>query len=120
MGKVGRPKLADKKLLKESIIVVAVVLLLVSITSFYGFKILSLYVQKPNLTANVVNVNPNSCVFSNKIITCGKNVNYMMYSVDNKKYQEIYKQKANIRVKTNSNTVTVFYKNNSNKLIKLK
>ena len=120
MNKVGRPKLADKKLLKESIIVVIIVLLLISITAFYGYKILSIYSSMPKLSANVVNVDSDECVFKNKTITCGRNVKYLMYSLNNKKYEEIYKQKANIRVRTYSNNVTAFYKNNSNKLIKLK
>lgn len=69
-NKVGRPKLADKKLKKESIIVISVVILLMMVTFYCGFKILTFNFDVKKTVGTVYNDHVNSCVIKNNKIDC--------------------------------------------------
>ena len=115
--KVGRPKLADSKLKKESLIVSLIVITLIVIVGLIGFQILTIDNPK-DLSGTVYNSHVNSCILENDVINCGPNVVYLKYKVDNNDYVEIEKKKNNIRkIISSYNKVTMCYKTNNSELI---
>ncbi len=98
-NKVGRPKLADKKLKKESIIVVSVVILLMIVTFYCGFKILTFNFDVKNTVGTVYNNHINSCIIENDKIDCGPNVVKLKYKINKDDYKEIEKEDSSIKVK---------------------
>ena len=98
-NKVGRPKLADKKLKKESIIVVSVVILLMIVTFYCGFKILTFNFDVKNTVGTVFNNHINSCIIENDKIDCGPNVVKLKYKINKDDYKEIEKEDSSIKVK---------------------
>ena len=98
-NKVGRPKLADKSLKKESIIVVALVLVILVAIIYLSYNILFAS-YNPNINlATAYNSHVNSCVIENDRIVCGSNVLYMKYKINEDKFINIKKQEENISVK---------------------
>ncbi len=102
-NKVGRPKLADKKLKKESIIVVSVVILLMMVTFYCGFKILTFNFDVKKTVGTVYNDHVNSCVIKNNKIDCGPNVVKLKYKINENDYKEIEKEYSSIKVKIEKN-----------------
>ena len=68
-NKVGRPKLADKKLKKESIIVAGVVILLMMVTFYCGFRILTFNFDVKKNVGTVYNDHVNSCIIKESFAT---------------------------------------------------
>lgn len=118
-GKVGRPKLADKRLKKESMIVCVFVLVSISIFAFIGFDILKITFSPNYLVGKIYNDHVSSCVIKKNKIDCGPNVSYMKYSFDNKKYEEYSKVDSSIKVDvSNPKNIKVCYKTFSNNKLK--
>lgn len=114
---VGRPKLADKKLIKESIFVCIFVFVITLFIAYNGYQIITID-NKFNYSASVYNDHINTCKISNNIIDCGPNVTYMKYSYDNINYKEIYKEDKSIKVKYNNKNIKVCYKLKNNDELK--
>lgn len=116
--KVGRPKLADNKLKKESILVCVFMFVTISIFAFIGFNILTIGFNPKYLVGTVYNDHVNSCKIYDKKIDCGPNVSYMKYLDSDNNYKEITKENKSINVKIdNASKVKVCYKiNNDDKL----
>ncbi len=116
-NKVGRPKKADKKLKKESIIVSIVILLILTVIGILGFNVLTINYNPKYVVGNVYNANVNSCMVQDNKIVCGPNVTYMKYKLDNEKYIEINKEDKNISVKLSKyNNIKICYKTNNTDL----
>ena len=116
--KVGRPKLADMKLKKESILVVLFAAVCISVIGVFSFKILKMEFIPAKVNGLAFNENINTCILENDYIKCGPNVSYMKYSNDNVNYKEFNKDITNIKVEvSNIEKLKVCYKTNSKKLI---
>ncbi len=116
--KVGRPKLADIKLKRESLLVVLFAVVCVSIIGVFSFKVLKMEFAPTKLEGLVLNKNINTCIVEEGYIKCGPNVSYMKYSNDNKNYNEYNKETSNIKVEVeNIENLRVCYKSNSEKTI---
>ena len=116
--KVGRPKLADIKLKRESILVILFAIVCVSIIGVFSYKVLKMEFVPSKVEGLVFNKNINTCIFEDNYIKCGPNVTYMKYSNDNKTYKEYKKDITNILVEVSSKeNLRVCYKNNSKKTI---
>lgn len=113
-NKVGRPKLADSKMKKESILLCLFVLVTLFIFAYLGFRIINISIKPNELVGTVYNDHINSCkTYSNKI-DCGPNVSYVKYKINDEDYKEIYKEDKSIEVKINSSDkVKLCYKTNS-------
>lgn len=113
-NKVGRPKLADNKLKKESILICAFVIVTLAIFAFLGFNIITISFNSKYLVGTVYNDHVNTCKIENDKIDCGPNVTYMKYSTDGKNYKEVVKEDNSINVKVdNAHNVKVCYKKNN-------
>lgn len=116
-NKVGRPKLADKKLIKESVIVSIIIIIMLGIISFVTYRMLAISNMK-SLKGTIYNSHVNSCILENDVINCGPNVIYLKYKIDNNDYVEIEKKKNNIYKKIGSyNSVNMCYKTNNSELV---
>ena len=116
--KVGRPKLADKKLKKESIFVCIFVISITMIVGYLGFKVLTIDFNPKYIVANVNNNHVNSCVIENNKIDCGPNVIYMKYKIGNSDYIEFNKSDKSIEINIeNYKDINVCYKTNKTDLI---
>ncbi len=116
-NKVGRPKLADSKMKKESLWVCLFVFVIMMIVSVIGFKILTIDFNPRYVVGTIYNDHVNSCVIRNNKIDCGPNVTYMKYEIDDNKYVELTKQDESIKVDLdNSNDVKVCYKTDKTNL----
>lgn len=110
-NKVGRPRLADKKLKNESIIVSLIVLVLLVIIAVIGFNILTINYNPKYSVGTIYNTHVNSCVVENNQIKCGPNVTYMKYKLDDGEYEEFNKTNSSITVKlSNYKKINVCYK----------
>lgn len=116
--KVGRPKLADGKLKKESLLVVLFAIVCISIIGVFSYKVLKMEFVPAKIEGLVFNKNINTCIVENNYIKCGPNVTYMKYSNDNKNYKEYDKDNSNIKVEvSNKENLRVCYKTNTKKTI---
>ena len=116
--KVGRPKLADIKLKKESIFVALFALVCVSIIGVFSYKVLKMEFIPRKVEGLAFNKNINVCIVEKDYIKCGPNVTYMKYSNDNKNYKEYIKELSNIKVEiSDKDNLRVCYKTNSKKII---
>ncbi len=116
-NKVGRPKLADKNLKKESIIVSVVVLIILTVIGVLGFNVLTISYNPKYMVGNVYNTNVNSCMVKNNKISCGPNVTYMKYKLDDNKYIEVNKEEKNILVKLSKyKNIKICYKTDNTDL----
>ena len=106
--KVGRPKLADPKLKKESIYVSIYVLIITIISCIFVFKILTINYNPKYMVGTIYNDHVNSCVIKDGIIDCGPNVTYMKYKLDKSNYKEIIKENISISKKV-GNYKTIEY-----------
>lgn len=98
-NRVGRPKLADKNLKKESVIVTVIVLIMLGIIMLLSYNILSINFNPKLNLATAYNSHVNSCVIENDKISCGSNVSYMKYQINDKEFINITKEDENISVK---------------------
>lgn len=113
--KVGRPKLADDKLKRESIIVCLFMFVTVSIFAFIGYSILTISFNPKYLVGTVYNDHINTCKISKREIDCGPNVSYIKYTTDGNTYKELTKGDKSIKVKlSNAGNVKVCYKISNN------
>ena len=111
--KVGRPKLADSKTKKESIIVCLFITVIIIIVAIIEINTIMIDFNFKYAKATVYNNHINSCIIKNNEIDCGPEVTYMKYKVDNNKYVEIFKQNKSIKVKLkNYKNINVCYKTN--------
>lgn len=97
-AKVGRPKLADEKLKRESIIVCVFVLIVVIIIGILAYKTLTIDYDPRYMVGTVYNDHVNACVIKDKTIDCGPNVSYLKYRIGNGEYQEVTKTDTVIKV----------------------
>ena len=107
-NKVGRPKLADKKLLKESILYVSILGIILVVFVFCGYNILSIQSGKKLDSRIIYNDHVNSCVVRNDTLDCGPNVEYLKYTIDGKE-TEMHKEDGCINVKLNGKKVNAVY-----------
>lgn len=116
-NKVGRPKLADKDLKKESIIVSVVVLVILVVIGILGFNVLTINYNPKYSVGNVYNPYVNSCVVNDNKINCGPNVTYMKYKLDDNEYIEVNKEEKNISVELSKyQNIKICYKTNNTDL----
>lgn len=107
---VGRPRLADSKLKKESVIVSTIVILLLAIISVFSFNILSMNFNYKDISGSVRNNNLDSCMIKNNLLSCGPNVTHLKYKLDNNDYVEVKKEYRAIKMKLdNYNNITYCY-----------
>lgn len=97
-NKVGRPKLADDKLKKESWIVSISVLCVAIIIAIISYKILTIDFNPKYMVGTIYNTHVNSCIIDNKKIDCGPEVIYLKYKIDDNEYIEINKEYESINV----------------------
>lgn len=114
---VGRPKLADSKTKKESLLICLFVLVVIVIVGIIGYNTLAINFDPKYNVANVYNSNVNKCSVENDKITCGNNVTYMKYKLNKGDYKEISKEDVNISVSVDENDLdNVCYKTNTTDL----
>lgn len=117
-AKVGRPKLADNKTKKESLLVCLFVFVVIAIVAVLGFNILALNFNSKYLVGMVYNDHVNSCVVENNTVDCGPNVVQMRYKLDDKDYVEVLKEDKSIEVRIdNYNDVEVCYKTDKTDMV---
>ncbi len=114
---VGRPKKADKKLIKESILVCIFMFVVTLLIAFNGYQIITID-NKFNFSGTIYNDHINTCKINNNIIDCGPNVSYMKYSYDSVNFKEVYKEDKSIKVKYSNESVKVCYKLKNNNELK--
>lgn len=116
-ARVGRPKLADDKMKKESILVSLFVLVVIVIVAIIGYNILTIDFNPKYAVATVYNDHVSSCVVKEDKIDCGPNVTYMKYKTDGNDYVEVVKQDKSINVSLEKNKkVKVCYKTDNTDL----
>ncbi len=112
-NKVGRPRLADSKTKRESILVSLFVFVVITIVAILGYNILTIDFNPKYTVGIIYNDHVNSCIIKNEKIDCGPNVTYMKYKIDNNDYIEVNKENESIKIKLNKyNKIKVCYKTN--------
>lgn len=96
--KVGRPKLADSKMKKESIYMCIFAFVVMTIVAIIGFNILTIEFNPKYTVGTIYNNHVNSCIIEENKIDCGPAVTYMKYKLDNKEYVEVTKQDKSIEI----------------------
>lgn len=116
-GKVGRPRLADLKTKRESILVCAYVLIITFIISIIGYNVLMIDFNPKYMVGTIYNDHVNFCVLKDSKIDCGPNVVYMEYSLDNNKKNKVQKEDYSIKVNVGDyKTIKICYNTNNTKL----
>lgn len=116
-NKVGRPRLADSKTKRESILVSLFVFVVITIVAILGYNILTIDFNPKYTVGTIYNDHVNSCIIKNEKIDCGPNVTYMKYKIDNNDYVEVNKENESIKIKLNKyNKIKVCYKTNKTDL----
>lgn len=116
-NKVGRPRLADSKTKRESILVSLFVFVVITIVAILGYNILTIDFNPKYTVGTIYNDHVNSCIIKNEKIDCGPNVTYMKYKTDNNDYVEFNKESESIKIKLNKyNKIKVCYKTNKTDL----
>lgn len=116
-NKVGRPRLADSKTKRESILVSLFVFVVITIVAILGYNILTIDFNPKYTVGTIYNDHVNSCIIKNEKIDCGPNVTYMKYKIDNNDYVEVNKKNESIKIKLNKyNKIKVCYKTNKTDL----
>ena len=95
---VGRPKLADSKTKKESLLVGLFVLAIITIVGVIGYNIIMMDFNPKYNVGTVYNDHIKSCVVKNKKIDCGPLVTNMKYKLDDNSYVELTKEDKSIDV----------------------
>lgn len=117
-GKVGRPKLADKKLKYESMFISIFILVVIFIVAIIGYKILTIDSNPKYLVGTIYNNHINSCILKDNKIDCGPNVSYVKYYINDELKGEIEKENDSIEIDLEEyKNIKVCYKTNSDKLI---
>ena len=108
--KVGRPKLADNKLKKESIIVSSIISIMVVVIVLLASSILFRNVKFEDISGSVIRKNTDYCEVEDGSIICGPSVTKLTYKVDNNEEVEVSKDINSINVKVgNYNKLTYCY-----------
>ncbi len=108
---VGRPKLADLKTKKESLLVGLFVLAIITIVGVIGYNIIMMDFNPKYNVGTVYNDHIKSCVVKNKKIDCGPLVTNMKYKLDDNSYVELTKEDKSIKVDVkNYKSIDVCYK----------
>ena len=108
---VGRPKLADSKTKKESLLVGLFVLAIITIVGIIGYNIIMMDFNPKYNVGTVYNDHIKSCVVKNKKIDCGPLVTNMKYKLDDNSYVELTKGDKSIKVDVkNYKSIDVCYK----------
>ena len=116
-NKVGRPRLASKKIKKESILVCLFCLIIISVVIILELNTLNLYLNPINNVASVYNNNVNLCRINDDSVSCGTNVIYASIKIDNEEQKEKYKSYSNISFDdVKYNKIEVCYKTNKKDL----
>lgn len=116
-NKVGRPKLADAKLKKESLFVVGGMMLSVLIATILGIATLKVDYDPKYYVGTIYNTHVSSCVIEKNKLDCGPNVIYLKYKIDNKNYIELRKKDKSIEVDLGKvKTIKYCYKTNDSNL----
>lgn len=117
-NKVGRPKLADSKLKRESLIVSLSVLFVCVIISAIAYKIITIDFDPKYAVGTIYNTHPTSCIVNNNMIDCGPSVTYLKYKIDDNDYIEVNKDYKSIKVTLNNyKKLKYCYKTNNTDLI---
>ncbi len=96
-NKVGRPRLADKKTIKESLFVCLFIIVVLVIIFILGFNTIKLDLEFSSASLyNVYNNDVNLCKINKTKVNCGGNVTYVKYKTNDNSYKEIYKNRSNI------------------------
>ena len=116
-NKVGRPKLADAKLKKESLFVAGGMILSVLVATVFGIATLKVEYDPKYYVGTIYNTHVDSCIIEKNTISCGPSVTYLKYKVDNNSYNELRKKDQSIKVKLNKfESLKYCYKTDSSKL----
>ncbi len=116
-AKVGRPKLADEKTKKESIIMCLFVFVVVAIIAVIGYNVLTIDFNPKYTVGTVYNNHINSCVLSKNTIDCGSNVIYVEYKTDNSDKISVNKEDKSIEINVDDyKKINVCYKTNTSDL----
>lgn len=116
-AKVGRPKLADTKTLKESFLVCMFIFVISAIIIVIGYNYIALSFSSKYSVGTVYNTHVKSCVVKKDAIDCGPAVTYMKYSLDGKNYTEVTKTSSSIKIKLdNTKNLKYCYKTNTSDL----
>lgn len=108
---VGRPKLADSKTKKKSLLVGLFVLAIITIVGVIGYNIIMMDFNPKYNVGTVYNDHIKSCVVKNKKIDCGPLVTNMKYKLDDNSYVELTKEDKSIKVDVkNYKSIDVCYK----------
>lgn len=117
-NKVGRPKLADDKLKRESLIVSVSILLVCTIISVIAYKIITIDFDPKYAVGTIYNTHVTSCIINNNLIDCGPSVTYLKYKIDDNNYIEVNKDYNSIKVSLdNYKKLKYCYKTNKTDLI---
>lgn len=115
--KVGRPKLADKKLKCESLFVSIFILVVIFIVAILGYKILTINSNPKYLVGTIYNDHVNSCILKDNKIDCGPNVSYVKYYINNELKEEITKENKSIKIDLDKyKSIKVCYKTSGDKI----
>lgn len=110
-NKVGRPRLADSKTKKESLLVGLFVLVVIAIVGVIGYNIIMMDFNPKYSVGTVYNDHIISCVVKNKKIDCGPLVTNIKYKLDDNSYVELAKEDESIKVDVkNYKSIDVCYK----------
>ena len=110
-NKVGRPRLADSKTKKESLLVGLFVLAIITIVGVIGYNIIMMEFNPKYNVGTIYNDHIKSCVVKNKKIDCGPLVTNMKYKLDDNSYVELAKEDESIKVDVkNYKSIDVCYK----------
>ena len=108
---VGRPKLANSKTKKESLLVGLFVLVVIAIVGVIGYNIIMMEFNPKYNVGTIYNDHIKSCVVKNKKIDCGTLVTNMKYKLDDNSYVELTKEDKSIKVDVkNYKSIDVCYK----------
>lgn len=115
-NKVGRPKLADKKIIKESLLVCLFLVVTICAIGYFGFKILTINSNPKYYVGTVYNTHVNSCLLEDDKIDCGPGVTYLKYKTEGT-LKEVNKEYDSIKVDLDGKKATeICYKTNSSEL----
>lgn len=108
---VGRPKLADTKTKRESLLVGLFVLIITVIVGVIGYNMIAMDFNTEYNVGTVYNDHIKSCVIRNKKIDCGPLVTNIKYKLDDNDYINLAKENKSIKVEVkNYKNINLCYK----------
>lgn len=116
-NKVGRPKLASEKTIKESFWVSLFCLIVIALVVVVEVKSFVLMIDPTVIGVNVYNNDVNICKINGDEVNCGANVTYASVMLGEEQKQEFYKKYSNISFNASSyDEIEVCYETNKNGL----